>query len=373
MAVYNWSQTSATNATADPTVNYAEGQAPSSLNDSARAAMAAVAKYRDDIAGSILTTGTSTAYAVTSNSAFDTLAHLGGQAIAFAMHATNGATVTLNVDSLGAKPLRSATGVELPAGALIIGAVYAAVYNNSDGVFYLMGFYGAAFKNTTITGTLSATGAVTFSSTLAVASDFAVNSTMFTVAGASGNTVVAGTFGATGAGTFSSTLSATGNFAINTNKFTVTASSGNTAIAGTLAVTGLSTLTGGATSPAAILSSSASAGIGYSTGAGGTVTQGSSSGKSTAVTLNAICGQITMNNASLGNSIGASFSFNNSAIGANDIVLASISSGATAGGYLMVVDAISAGFARIIVRNFSGGSLSEAIVINFIVIKSAAS
>jgi len=39
-----WSATAATNATADSAVNWAEGQAPSSVNDSARAMMAAMAK-----------------------------------------------------------------------------------------------------------------------------------------------------------------------------------------------------------------------------------------------------------------------------------------------------------------------------------------
>src|SRR5687768_8660680 len=41
---------------------------------------------------------------------------LNGQIIAFTPHATNGATVTLNVDSLGARPLRSAPATELMAG-----------------------------------------------------------------------------------------------------------------------------------------------------------------------------------------------------------------------------------------------------------------
>jgi fatty acid/phospholipid biosynthesis enzyme len=89
-------------------MNWQEGQAPSTVNDSARAMMAATAKYRDDIAGAIVTSGSSTAYTVSSYEVFDTLAHLGGQMIAFTPHTTNGATVTLNVDSLGAKPLRSA-------------------------------------------------------------------------------------------------------------------------------------------------------------------------------------------------------------------------------------------------------------------------
>jgi microcystin-dependent protein len=103
--------------------------------------MASAAAYRDDIAGAIATGGTSTAYTVTSYQVFDTLAHLNGQLIAFTPHATNGATVTLNVDGLGAKPLRSAPSVELPAGVLVQGTPYAALYNASDAAFYLYGFF----------------------------------------------------------------------------------------------------------------------------------------------------------------------------------------------------------------------------------------
>src|SRR5258708_238947 len=137
MTLYKWSQTASADATADGTINWAEGQSPSSVNDSARAMMAATAKYRDDIAGAIVNGGTSTAYTVSSYEVFDTLAHLNGQMIAFTPHATNGATVTLNVDGLGAKPLRSAPSTELLAGTLIQGTPYLALYNNSDAVWYL--------------------------------------------------------------------------------------------------------------------------------------------------------------------------------------------------------------------------------------------
>jgi microcystin-dependent protein len=145
MTLYKWSQTASSDATADSTINWAEGQAPSSVNDSARAMMAATAKYRDDIAGAIVTGGTSTAYTVSSYQVFDTLAHLNGHMIAFTPHTTNGATVTLNVDTLGAKPLRTAPGVELPAGTIIQGTPYIATYNNGDGAFYLQGFYGSPY------------------------------------------------------------------------------------------------------------------------------------------------------------------------------------------------------------------------------------
>jgi microcystin-dependent protein len=147
MTLYRWSQTASADASADSTINWAEGQAPSSVNDSARAMMAATAKYRDDVAGAIVTTGTSTAYTVSSYQVFDTLAHLGGQMIAFTPHVTNGAgPVTLNVDSLGAKPLRTSPGVELLAGTIIQGTPYVAVYNNGDGAFYLQGFFGNPYN-----------------------------------------------------------------------------------------------------------------------------------------------------------------------------------------------------------------------------------
>lgn len=146
MPLWSWSKTANNNSNADPTINYEIGMAPFAVGSSARSSMAAVAQYRDDIAGSIVTTGTSTAYIVASNSGFDTLAHLNGQVLAFQPHTTNGATVTLNVDGLGAKPLRSAPGVELQSGTIIQGTPYLAFYNNTDGAFYLQGFYGNPYN-----------------------------------------------------------------------------------------------------------------------------------------------------------------------------------------------------------------------------------
>src|SRR5712691_11438729 len=98
MSFWKWSRTASSNATADGSINWAEGQAPSTVNDSARAMMAAAAKYRDDVSGAIATGGTSTAYTVTSYQSFDTLGHMDGAMIAFTPHTTSGATVTLNVD-----------------------------------------------------------------------------------------------------------------------------------------------------------------------------------------------------------------------------------------------------------------------------------
>ena len=146
MTLYKWSQTAASNGTADPSCPFPEGMAPSAVNDSTRGAMAAVAKHRDDIAGAIVTGGTSTAYTVASFQVFDSLAHLNGQMVAFFMHATNAGACTLNVDGLGAKPLRSASGVELSAGTLIQNTPYTAVYNNTSGEFFLHGFFGNPYN-----------------------------------------------------------------------------------------------------------------------------------------------------------------------------------------------------------------------------------
>lgn len=138
MSFWKWSQTAANNATADSTINWAEGQAPSSVNDSARAMMAAAAKYRDDIKG-VTTGGTSTAYMIASNQVFDSLAHLDGALLCIIPHATSGAAPTLNVDGLGAKPVNSSTGVAVLTGALIASIPTFVRYANASNEFIVAG------------------------------------------------------------------------------------------------------------------------------------------------------------------------------------------------------------------------------------------
>jgi hypothetical protein len=105
---------------------------------------------------------------------------------------------------------------------------------------------------------------------------------------------------------------------------------------------------------------------GYATGAGGTVTQGSS--KATGVTLSKSTGQITLDSAALAASTTVSFTLTNTVIEAGDILIMNHISGGTAGSYLLNAQC-GAGTASINVRNISLGSLSEAIVIAFAVIK----
>ena len=123
------------------------------------------------------------------------------------------------------------------------------------------------------------------------------------------------------------------------------------------------------TTTAGILSSS-TAGIGYTTGAGGTVTQLTS--KSTNVTLNAICGQITTNAASLSSGAIVSFGLNNTTIDPQDVLILNHVSGGTVGGYALNAQP-AADQATINITNISGGALAEAIVIGFVVVKAATS
>ena len=128
----------------------------------------------------------------------------------------------------------------------------------------------------------------------------------------------------------------------------------------------------GAVIPASVVGTTvyATTEIGYTAAAQGTVTQATS--KSTAVTLDKSAGQITMNNASLATATNATFVLNNSTISANDAVILTISGGqATPGSYNVFANALSTGQVSITLRNISGGSLSEAVVINFAIIHCA--
>ena len=104
---------------------------------------------------------------------------------------------------------------------------------------------------------------------------------------------------------------------------------------------------------------------------GGTVTQATN--KSTGVTLNTQSGQITMNNAALADAAEVSFTVTNSKIAATDVVVACHGSAGTAGAYIVSANGIASGSFKITVSNVSGGSLSEAIVINFVALKGASS
>jgi hypothetical protein len=144
MTVFKWSTTAASNDDIDATINWQEGQSPASVNNSARAMMAAIARWRTDMAGTIATSGSSTAYTATSSQGFTSLTS--GMSITLFMHVTNGASPTLNVDGLGAKTIRSTGGVTVGAGKLRVAALYTFVYFLYDDAWFVAGNPNDAFE-----------------------------------------------------------------------------------------------------------------------------------------------------------------------------------------------------------------------------------
>lgn len=133
----HWSTTASSNGTADSLVNAAENQAPSTVNDAMRSIMAQVRKTIGDIAGGIVTTGSATAFAVTTNEVLTSL--VDGTTIMARAHTASGASPTLNVDSIGAKYIRVNLTTAAPIGAMVSCGVYTFTYYASSDVWLLSG------------------------------------------------------------------------------------------------------------------------------------------------------------------------------------------------------------------------------------------
>src|SRR5262245_66055602 len=100
--------------------------------------MARIAEWRDDLGG-LTTGGSATAYSVSTNRGFASAAAMDKAIVTIVPHVTSGAAPTLVVDGLTARQIRTASGVNVPAGALIAGTPYAFVYLNATNEFILLG------------------------------------------------------------------------------------------------------------------------------------------------------------------------------------------------------------------------------------------
>lgn len=126
--------------------------------------------------------------------------------------------------------------------------------------------------------------------------------------------------------------------------------------------------TGNITTTGQFLSSGG--GIGYTTGAGGTATQGTS--RTTTVVNNKLCGTITMFSAAQAANALVTFTLTNSFIAATDFVLVQHIS-ATNGGAWNISVVAGAGSATINIRNVSTASITEATPLRFTIIKAVTS
>ena len=142
-AIWQWSLTAGSNATADPSINWSENQAPSSVNDSARAMMSVIAAWRNDVSATNTSAGTSTAYTLTTSEGVNTTP-ASGQMLAFIAHATNGAAPTLTVDGGNTYPLWL-NGATVPSGTMLVGTPYRVAFNTSNSAWLLEAGYGSPF------------------------------------------------------------------------------------------------------------------------------------------------------------------------------------------------------------------------------------
>lgn len=111
------------------------------------------------------------------------------------------------------------------------------------------------------------------------------------------------------------------------------------------------------------------AGLGYGTGAGGTVTQATS--KTTTVTLNKPCGQIITHSAALAAGATVQFGVNNTSISTSDTVLVTVNAGNTNAGSYRTFAYPANTIYYIQLVNIGAVSLSEAVSLNFAIIKGA--
>ena len=119
-----------------------------------------------------------------------------------------------------------------------------------------------------------------------------------------------------------------------------------------------------------LLLTSGTGALGYGTGAGGTVTQLTS--KNAAVSLNKPTGTITMHNQALAAGASAVFNFTNAMIDTFSLIKFQIIAGYNSyNSYKIESDDINGQIVRVKLTNVSDVSLSEAIILNFNIIKGA--
>ncbi|WP_208441737.1 phage tail protein [Bartonella raoultii] len=147
-SIYDWSLVASENAYADENINWAEGQPPSSVNDSARAMMQRIKEYLLDNGGVIDTQfhldkeSNRTAIRLITKSSFE--AYEGGIMVRFRAKEQNSGITNVALNQLLSRPVYTATpdGIApLKGGEMQKGGLYELVYTcdlagkNADGWF----------------------------------------------------------------------------------------------------------------------------------------------------------------------------------------------------------------------------------------------
>ena len=157
-----WSTTAASNASADANINFAEGQTPASLNNSARAEMAAVKAFANQILGALTSGGSANAQTLTSDApgAIST-AYAAGMGFVFRAGYTNSGACTLNVDGVGAKSIKKGGALAaLAANDIVAGGIYFVVYQATGDCFVLLNPESGQIAAQPLDATLTAVAAL---------------------------------------------------------------------------------------------------------------------------------------------------------------------------------------------------------------------
>ncbi len=119
-------------------INTAEGWAPSNVNNAVREMMADLAEWYGDIGGSLVSGGSGGAYTLTTNDSV--AAYAQKQFYLFeADHAMpDTATATLNINAIGAKPLRKHVTMNLENGDIVANQIVAVCYEATNDCFHML-------------------------------------------------------------------------------------------------------------------------------------------------------------------------------------------------------------------------------------------
>lgn len=111
------------------TGRWPEGMPPSQVNDAGRADEGIMSRWHRDSNGSLTSTGTSTAYDVTTNQTLS--AYYTGLEITFKAHVSSGNSPTLQLNALGAVSIVWPDDIEVMDGDIASGSLVNVIYNGS--------------------------------------------------------------------------------------------------------------------------------------------------------------------------------------------------------------------------------------------------
>jgi hypothetical protein len=146
-----WSTVAANNGDIDPLIDWQEGQARRTVNNSSRSELAAHAKNRVLNNGSIITTGTANAQAFLSGVTYDAIPINLRCMLKVGSGLTNTGPMTLNMDGLGNIEVKTETGNGFVGGEFVENRFVNLLYNGTNWIFLF-----SVLNNVELTGNSTA-------------------------------------------------------------------------------------------------------------------------------------------------------------------------------------------------------------------------